>query len=218
MSATLTASEEAQLSQTIEMFEVITQSQPQDYQSLEILKEAYLQARPREGRGRHLQAHRPGLRPTRPAFLRHSRIRNHPPAPFPDDPDVQSALKEIESQANNLTGPTRSRSGHRQPRPKASPHHESKKAAGKAPQPDDGRRPPDDAKDFCGSQNHFGGRFRSVLDDARLNAPPDGSGRALHPGAGGQGHLAFGKKPQDPGRESPGWPTCRWKNTTWTWT
>ena len=37
----LTASEEAQLTQTIEMFEVITQSQPQDYQSLEILKEAY---------------------------------------------------------------------------------------------------------------------------------------------------------------------------------
>ncbi len=37
----LTSSEEAQLAQTIEMFEVITQSQPQDYQSLEILKEAY---------------------------------------------------------------------------------------------------------------------------------------------------------------------------------
>src|SRR5438876_562910 len=42
MSATLTPNEEAQLLQTIEMFEVITQSQPQDYQSLEILKEAYM--------------------------------------------------------------------------------------------------------------------------------------------------------------------------------
>ncbi|MFM2081717.1 MAG: hypothetical protein RL380_408 [Verrucomicrobiota bacterium] len=41
MSSTLTPSEAAQLGQTIEMFEVITQSQPQDYQSLEILKEAY---------------------------------------------------------------------------------------------------------------------------------------------------------------------------------
>ena len=41
MSATLTPNEEAQLLQTIEMFEVITQSQPLDYQSLEILKEAY---------------------------------------------------------------------------------------------------------------------------------------------------------------------------------
>ena len=39
--STLTPSEEAQLAQTVEMFEVITQSQPQDYQSLEILKEAY---------------------------------------------------------------------------------------------------------------------------------------------------------------------------------
>ena len=29
------------MAQTIEMFEVITQSQPNDYQSLEILKEAY---------------------------------------------------------------------------------------------------------------------------------------------------------------------------------
>ena len=34
----LTPNEEAQLLQTIEMFEVITQSQPMDYQSLEILK------------------------------------------------------------------------------------------------------------------------------------------------------------------------------------
>ena len=39
---TLSSSEEAQLTQTIEMFEVITQSQPQDYQSLEILREAYV--------------------------------------------------------------------------------------------------------------------------------------------------------------------------------
>src|SRR5882672_794272 len=41
MASVLSESDEAQLTQTIEMFEVITQSQPQDYQSLEILKEAY---------------------------------------------------------------------------------------------------------------------------------------------------------------------------------
>ena len=41
MTTTLNPGEESQLLQTIEMFEVITQSQPQDYQSLEILKEAY---------------------------------------------------------------------------------------------------------------------------------------------------------------------------------
>ena len=41
MAATLSSGEAAQLAQTVEMFEVITQSQPHDYQSLEILKEAY---------------------------------------------------------------------------------------------------------------------------------------------------------------------------------
>jgi tetratricopeptide (TPR) repeat protein len=39
--ATNTAEDESQLNQTIEMFEVIVQSQPNDCQSLEILKEAY---------------------------------------------------------------------------------------------------------------------------------------------------------------------------------
>jgi len=41
MATTLNPGEEAQLQQTIEMFEVIVQSQPDDCQSLEILKEAY---------------------------------------------------------------------------------------------------------------------------------------------------------------------------------
>ncbi len=38
---TLSADEHSQIVQTIEMFEAITQTQPEDYQSLEILKEAY---------------------------------------------------------------------------------------------------------------------------------------------------------------------------------
>jgi tetratricopeptide (TPR) repeat protein len=38
---TLSEEEQNQILQTIEMFEVITQTQPDDYQSLEILKEAY---------------------------------------------------------------------------------------------------------------------------------------------------------------------------------
>jgi hypothetical protein len=42
MLGNLTPGEEAQLRQTIEMFEVITKEQPLDNQSLEILKEAYL--------------------------------------------------------------------------------------------------------------------------------------------------------------------------------
>lgn len=43
MADTLTQDEQDQIQQTIEMFEVITQSQPLDYQSLEILREAYAQ-------------------------------------------------------------------------------------------------------------------------------------------------------------------------------
>lgn len=41
MSASVSSEEHEQILQTIEMFEVITQSNPNDYQSLEILKEAY---------------------------------------------------------------------------------------------------------------------------------------------------------------------------------
>ncbi len=47
---TLSEDEHNQIVQTIEMFEAITQTQPEDYQSLEILKEAY------EKLGRHDEA------------------------------------------------------------------------------------------------------------------------------------------------------------------
>src|ERR1700730_16390972 len=46
----LSAEEHSQILQTIEMFEAITQTQPDDYQSLEILKEAYTKV------GRHEEA------------------------------------------------------------------------------------------------------------------------------------------------------------------
>jgi hypothetical protein len=49
---TLSADEHSQIVQTIEMFEAITQTQPDDYQSLEILKEAYTKV------GRHDDAGR----------------------------------------------------------------------------------------------------------------------------------------------------------------
>jgi tetratricopeptide (TPR) repeat protein len=102
MSATLSASEEAQLSQTIEMFEVITQSQPQDYQSLEILKEAYSKL----GREKDLvntskriaQAYMQ-LGQLSSAILEYETILQR----FPDDPDVQAALKEIEHKATNFS-------------------------------------------------------------------------------------------------------------------
>src|SRR5204862_7573012 len=42
MDVNLSSEERAQILQTIEMFEVITQTQPDDCQSLDILKEAYV--------------------------------------------------------------------------------------------------------------------------------------------------------------------------------
>src|SRR5689334_4642643 len=101
MASTLTSSEEGQLAQTIEMFEVITQSQPQDYQSLEILKEAYAKL------GREKDAINTSKRIAEAyvhlgqlssAILEYETILQR----CPDDPDVQAALKTIESKANNF--------------------------------------------------------------------------------------------------------------------
>src|SRR5215467_7239099 len=101
MVSTLTASEEAQLAQTIEMFEVITQSQPQDYQSLEILKEAYAKL------GRETEAVATSKRIAEAyvqmgqlssAILEYETILQR----CPDDPDVQAALQRIESKATNF--------------------------------------------------------------------------------------------------------------------
>jgi hypothetical protein len=97
----LSPSEEAQLLQTIEMFEVITQSQPTDYQSLEILKEAYSKL----GRDadvintskRIAQAY-VQLGQFSSAILEYETILQR----APDDPDVRAALQQIEAQAGNL--------------------------------------------------------------------------------------------------------------------
>src|SRR5271169_5736076 len=102
MASTLTPNEEAQLAQTIEMFEVITQSQPQDYQSLEILKEAYSKL----GREKDVidtskriaQAY-VQMGQLSSAILEYETILQR----FPDDPDVQAALREIENKANNFS-------------------------------------------------------------------------------------------------------------------
>src|ERR1700692_1420122 len=101
MSATLTTSEEAQLSQTIEMFEVITQSQPTDYQSLEILKEAYSKlGREKDvvGPSKRIAQAYMQLGQLSSAILEYETILQR----FPDDPDVQAALKQIESRANSF--------------------------------------------------------------------------------------------------------------------
>ena len=101
MASTLSSSEEAQLAQTVEMFEVITQSQPQDYQSLEILKEAYSKL----GRGKDVvntskriaQAY-VQMGQLSSAILEYETILQR----YPDDAEVQAALHQIETKANNF--------------------------------------------------------------------------------------------------------------------
>src|ERR1043165_2580512 len=104
MPSTLTAGEEAQLGQTIEMFEVITQSQPSDYQSLEIIKEAYLKL------GRDENVVKPSKRIAKAyvqmgqlssAILEYETILQR----FPEDPDVQRALADIENKATSFSTP-----------------------------------------------------------------------------------------------------------------
>ncbi len=101
MATTLSQNEEAQLAQTIEMFEVITQSQPHDYQSLEILKEAYSKL----GRDKDVIATSKRIAEAyvqmgqfSSAILEYETILQR----CPEDPDIQTALQQIESKANNV--------------------------------------------------------------------------------------------------------------------
>src|SRR5690349_10021349 len=101
MPSTLTQSEEAQLAQTIEMFEVITQSQPNDYQSLEILKEAYSKlGREKDviGTSKRIAQAYVQMGQFSSAILEYETILQR----HPNDPDVQAALKQIESKSQNV--------------------------------------------------------------------------------------------------------------------
>jgi hypothetical protein len=101
MASTLTPSEEAQLAQTVEMFEVITQSQPQDYQSLEILKEAYSKLGREDdviGTSKRIAQAYVQMGQLSSAILEYETVLQR----HPSDKDVQTALKEIESKANNF--------------------------------------------------------------------------------------------------------------------
>jgi hypothetical protein len=97
----LTSSEEAQLAQTIEMFEVITQSQPQDYQSLEILKEAYAKLGREQdvvNTSKRIAQAYVTMGQLSSAILEYESILQR----YPEDQDVLTALGEIESKANTL--------------------------------------------------------------------------------------------------------------------
>lgn len=101
----LTSSEEAQLAQTIEMFEVITQSQPQDYQSLEILKEAYAKLGREQdvvNTSKRIAQAYVTMGQLSSAILEYESILQR----YPEDADVLNALGEIESKANTLNQPS----------------------------------------------------------------------------------------------------------------
>src|SRR5882724_7886047 len=101
MPSTLNPSEEAQLAQTIEMFEVITQSQPHDYQSLEILKEAYSKlGREKEviGTSKRIAEAYVQMGQISSAILEYETILQR----YPADAEVRKALGQIESKANNF--------------------------------------------------------------------------------------------------------------------
>jgi hypothetical protein len=96
----LNPGEEAQLQQTIEMFEVIVQSQPSDTQSLEILKEAYSKLGREEDlvstSKRIAQAYlQQGQLSS--AILEYETVLQR----RPEDSDVRAALKQIEDRASN---------------------------------------------------------------------------------------------------------------------
>lgn len=89
------------MAQTIEMFEVITQSQPQDYQSLEILKEAYSKLGREQdviGTSKRIAQAYVQMGQLSSAILEYETILQR----FPDDPDVKSALAQIESKASSF--------------------------------------------------------------------------------------------------------------------
>ncbi len=94
-----------QLIQTVEMFEVITQTQPLDYQSLEILKEAYLKLGRHQdalGTSKRIASAYVQLGQLSSAILEYESIlQGHP-----DDPDVRTALAQIEQKATSFAAPT----------------------------------------------------------------------------------------------------------------
>jgi len=101
MASTLTQSEEAQLAQTIEMFEVITQSQAHDYQSLEILKEAYSKL----GREKDVigsPSELPELTCRWGSFLRPFSSMKPSCKRYPDDADVQQHCSRSRARPTTL--------------------------------------------------------------------------------------------------------------------
>ncbi len=94
--------ESQQLLRTVEMFEAIIQSQPDDYQTLEILKEAYGKLRRPEDTHRvstSLARAYAGIGQISQAILEYEGILQQ----FPGDPEAQAALRELENKTLPLS-------------------------------------------------------------------------------------------------------------------
>jgi tetratricopeptide (TPR) repeat protein len=166
------SSEDAQLAQTIEMFEVITESQPLDYQSLEILKEAYSKL------GREAEAINTSKRIAQAyvqmgqlssAILEYETILQH----CPDDPDVQGALNQIESRANNYPSDAPAAEAATALKPCPVPAPAAKPLTAPAPREiDDGRRVLH--RIFVESKIITAGDFDLCWSTPDLSVPPEG--------------------------------------------
>jgi hypothetical protein len=174
MAGNINPSERGQLEQAIEMFEVITQSQPQDYQSLEILKEAFSKL------GRDAEVIKTSKRIAEAyvqlgqlssAILEYETILQR----FPSDPDVQAALKAIESKATSFAWHVAPAETAAKAAPEPVKGTKTTKAAEKAPKypaVEDGRQAM--YKMFVESKIISAGDFDSCWSTPDPNAPPDG--------------------------------------------
>ncbi|MCU0771947.1 MAG: hypothetical protein MUE94_09315 [Verrucomicrobia bacterium] len=111
MADTLTQDEQAQIQQTIEMFEVITQSQPLDYQSLEILREAYSQVGRQDdvlATSKRIAEAYVHLGQVSSAILEYETLLQQ----SPDDAEVQATLTNLVDQSGSLGGSQPEESGH----------------------------------------------------------------------------------------------------------
>jgi hypothetical protein len=169
MLGTLNPGEEAQLRQTIEMFEVITQSQPQDYQSLEILKEAYLKLSMEKEviqTSKRIAEAYVQLGQLSSAILEFETILQR----HPEDQDAMAAMAQIESKANNLTKPA----PEMEMTSRASPIDSTPKTGAKTatqPEVDDGRQPM--YKYFVEAKLLTAGDFDACWPAPSLTTPPN---------------------------------------------
>jgi hypothetical protein len=102
MAVKISEEESQQLLRTIEKFEAIAEHQPDDYQSLEILKEAYTKlGRKAEGFAvsKRLAAAYVKIGQISQAVLEYEGLAQD----YPNDPDVKSALAQLERKTEPLT-------------------------------------------------------------------------------------------------------------------